>query len=148
MPDATMSGACLCGAVRFEVEPPSRSVCHCHCNNCRRAHGAGVVTWAVFPERALRLTRGEQTLRRYLTETGATRSFCGTCGSPLFYASPRWPGEVDVAVACLDGPPDQLPSGHTYADRAPAWCPIQDALPRYGGESGSQPLCATAPPAG
>jgi hypothetical protein len=35
---------------------------------------------------------------------------------------------------------DQLPEMHYFADRAPAWCPITDDLPRLGGESGDQPL--------
>ncbi len=137
---STFRGSCTCGAVRFEADAPPKFVAHCHCVNCRRAHGAGSVTWAGFPEGQFRLTAGEGELRRYRTETEATRSFCGTCGSPMFFASPRWAGEVHVAVACLDDPIAPLPGGHAYADRAPAWFPIHDELPQYGGDSGVEPL--------
>lgn len=140
MDDRPLRGSCYCRTVRFQVEPPSRFVAHCHCDNCRRAHGAGFVTWAGFPQARLRIEAGESELRSFLTETGATRSFCGRCGSPLFFESPRWAGEVHVAVASLEDPPDKAPSVHVYADRAPEWCPIQDALPRFGGEGGNQPL--------
>ena len=40
-----VEGGCLCGAVRFSLELPSKWCAHCHCSMCRRAHGAGYVTW-------------------------------------------------------------------------------------------------------
>jgi len=33
-------GQCLCGAVRFELQPPWRWFAHCHCSTCRRHHGS------------------------------------------------------------------------------------------------------------
>ena len=41
-----VSGGCLCGAVRFTAKLPSKWCAHCHCSLCRKAHGAGYVTWA------------------------------------------------------------------------------------------------------
>jgi hypothetical protein len=41
----TVSGGCLCGAVRFRVELPTLFCAHCHCSMCRRNHGAAYVTW-------------------------------------------------------------------------------------------------------
>lgn len=35
----TVTGACLCGAVRFEADRPPRRITHCHCSMCRRATG-------------------------------------------------------------------------------------------------------------
>jgi len=37
----TVRGACLCGAVQFEVTLPTLGCCHCHCSVCRRFSGAG-----------------------------------------------------------------------------------------------------------
>ena len=140
MESNTVQGSCLCGRVRFEAELPTRFVAHCHCVNCRRAHGAGLVTFAGFPEGQFRITAGEESLTDYLTDTEATRRFCGRCGSTLTYSSPRWPDEVHVAVANLLDPLDQLPTEHAYADRSPDWCPILDDLKQHGGESGVEPL--------
>ena len=136
--DRPVTGSCLCGAVRFAVRLPSRFCAHCHCPNCRRAHGAAFVTWAGFKEEQVRLLSGEEALRRYLTDTGATRSFCSRCGSPLFYEGPRWPGEVHVALASLEGQIDRAPSAHVYVDDRAEWWSIADALPQYGGESGME----------
>ena len=140
MSPKSVPGSCLCGSVRFEVTPPARFVAHCHCHNCRRAHGAAFVTWAGFPDGQFRVTAGDGELQRYQTDTDATRSFCGRCGSTLLFASPRWAGEVHVVLANLDGDLGQRPTGHAYADRATTWCPILDDLPRFGGEDGGERL--------
>ena len=110
--------ACYCGAVRFEVSPPAERMGHCHCVNCRRAHGAGVWTWATFPEDRVRVVAGGDELVRYQSDTQAVRSFCRVCGSTLTYESPRWPGVIDLSLANFLDPLDAQPSRHAYADRA------------------------------
>jgi hypothetical protein len=131
-------GGCYCGAVRFEVTLPTRFCAHCHCDNCRGAHGAAFVTWAGYPDAQFRLTAGEDVLRRYETETGATRSFCGRCGTTLLYQSPRWAGEVHVARNNIEGDIDRLPGAHVYVDHGASWFEITDDLPRYGGKTGTE----------
>lgn len=135
-----LQGTCACGKVRFEAQLPTRFVSHCHCVHCRHAHGAAFVTWAGFPAEAFRWTDGQELLRAWTTPTEASRCFCSNCGCTMTFASPRWAGEIHVAVACLAGELDRAPSSHFYADRAPEWAPIHDALPRFGGADGAQPL--------
>ncbi|MAW62091.1 MAG: hypothetical protein CMJ94_14845 [Planctomycetes bacterium] len=143
-----VEGGCSCGAVRFRLQGEVRFVAICHCDNCRRAHGAGGVEWAGYQEEQLEMLAGDSAgalegpaLRSWETPTAARRSFCGQCGSPLFFRSPRWAGEVHVAVAALDGDPGQAPGARVYADRPPAWLPVpEDGLPRRGGEDGVSPL--------
>ena len=98
------------------------------------------MTWAGFPAGQWRLLAGSELLASYVTETGARRSFCSDCGTPLCYRSERWPAEVHVPAAAFTEALDREPAGHVYADRAPAWSPITDDLPRFGGASGTDPL--------
>ena len=69
----------------------------------------------------------------------AQRSFCGRCGTPLFFESTRWPGEVHVTLATLDPrvAATLQPQAHVYwADRVP-WIVVgEDGLPRKD-ETGS-----------
>ncbi len=131
---SAVTASCLCGGVRLEVAGPPLWTCHCHCANCRRAHGAGSVTWAGFPADSLVVRAGADVLRRYVApDTGSTWTSCGTCGSPLAYASPRWPGELHLSVGCLDDASAIVIDHHAYAEEAPGWCPITDALPRSAG---------------
>lgn len=137
--DDKAAGACLCGAVRFEVTFPSRFCAHCHCPNCRRAHGAAFVTWAGFPAGQFRVIEGRDALTDYETDTGATRSFCRRCGTTLLYRGPRWEGEVHVALANIDDPIDRQPSGHVYVDHRAPWWTIHDDLKQFGGKTGMEP---------
>jgi len=137
MTGETRQGRCYCGQVRFEVTLPSRFCAHCHCDNCRAAHGAAFVTWVGFPDAQFRLTAGEG-LRHYPTETGATRSFCDTCGTTLFFRSPRWAGEWHVTRQSIEGEIDRAPAAHVYVDHGASWYTITDDLPRYGGKTGTE----------
>src|SRR4051794_3761233 len=96
-PVKTTDGACLCGAVTFSIALPPKWVAHCHCSMCRRAHGAPFVTWVGVASDAFTLTRGE--VQSYASSADATREFCARCGSPLFFRSKRWSGEVHIARA-------------------------------------------------
>ncbi len=133
-------GNCLCGAIRFEVEPPGRFCAHCHCQNCRRAHGAAFVTWVGYPVQQFRFTAGEENLVRYRTDTGATRSFCRHCGTTLFYEGPRWESEIHIARAVINGDIERSPGAHVYVDHKADWHEITDDMPRYGGKTGMEPL--------
>lgn len=127
-------GECLCGAVRFEVAPPTRWCLHCHCTLCRKAHGAPFVTWFGVGKDRLRLTRGETTVRWRESSDHGRRAFCNACGSQLFFESTRWPDQIDIARALVDGPIDREPSAHVHLSSKVDWVEIDDALGRYPGE--------------
>jgi hypothetical protein len=134
------AGACLCGAVRFAIDLPTRWVAHCHCSMCRRAHGAAFVTWASVAAPQFRVTEGEAEVARYASSPDATRSFCRRCGASLWFTSTRWAGEVHVARALIDGPLDRDPQVHAFYDDKAPWIAVADGLPRRGGRSGVEPL--------
>lgn len=135
----TYTGGCLCGAVRWAVDGEPKFVAHCHCSQCRRAHGAPLVTYAGFREEQFAVTAGPEHLKAFNSETGATRSFCSQCGSTLLFASPRWAGEVHVSLVSFDESRNLKPRGHFYVDHGASWFPITDDLPQYGGEDGASP---------
>jgi hypothetical protein len=135
-----VSGACLCGRVRFEASMPSLFCAHCHCSICRRSHGAGYVTWFAVPRAQLRITEGESELVRYQSSEHGTRAFCGRCGSSLFFESTLGGDRVDIALANMEGPIDREPQLHAFFDCRADWVTVGDSLPRLGGESGVEPL--------
>lgn len=126
----TIGGACLCGGVTFELAARPSYVVHCHCTMCRRAHGAGVVTWASFPVSALRLTAGADRLVDYHSSAEAVRRFCGVCGASLFFESRKWPGQLDVALANLTAPLAEQPMMHVWWNEHVPWLELGDDLPR------------------
>ena len=136
----TLTGTCLCGEVRFEVEPPVKFCAHCHCSMCRRAHGAAFVTWTGVVAERFRVTQGDTRLQRYESSPEATRSFCSQCGTTLFFESQRWAGEIHIVVSNLQPDHGLIPQAHVFFDDRADWVEIADALPRLGGASGVEPL--------
>ena len=143
MTQATVTGACLCGGVRFRAALPAKWVAHCHCSMCRRAHGAGFVTWAGFPSAAVAIDSGNELLHRYRSSAQATRSFCRHCGSMLFFESGNWPGEIHVTLGSLDSAEGLEPQVHAYWSNHVPWA-IEDAAglptidpPDHGGQASS-----------
>ena len=97
------------------------------------------MTWVGFPKEQVTVLSGDDSLHRYRTDTGATRSFCDRCGSTLFYEGPRWPGEVHVTRANIKGKIDREPSHHVFVDDRASWWTITDGLPQHGGASDEDP---------
>lgn len=132
-PGATAVHAqCLCGAIQLDAALPSLWLSHCHCTRCRLAHGAAFVTWVGLEESGCTLHDPQGALRWYRADTRAERGFCSRCGSTLFFRSPRWPGELHVAVANIDTPLDRAPQAHTHWETHVDWCALDphDGLPR------------------
>lgn len=127
-----ITGACLCTAVRFAITPPTKWCAHCHCSMCRRAHGAAFVTWVGVPSEQFQITEGVDRVVRYASSKEAVRSHCGVCGSPMFFESTRWPGEVHVAVGCVNDPLDKKPVAHVAFDHRVDWLTVNDDLTKMG----------------
>jgi hypothetical protein len=128
-------GSCLCGAVRFQAKLPTKWVAHCHCNYCRRAHGAPFVTWAGFPTEQFSLEPEASAPQWYASSPGARRAFFGSCGSPMFFESERWPGEVHIARALFKDALDKEPSAHVFYESHVSWLQINDDLPKKVSQS-------------
>jgi len=133
-------GSCLCGAVRFEVDLPTLVCAHCHCAMCRKSHGAGYVTWFSVPRSQLRCLAGDDRLVRFASSDHGTRSFCGECGSSLFFETTRHPENLDVVLANMDAAIDRDPQIHAFFSDRAAWVQVEDSLPRLGGATGFEPL--------
>jgi hypothetical protein len=132
-----ITGGCHCGAVRYEAASPPERHSICCCNDCRRTAGAPMVAWAIWPNDAVKVTKGSPKVRQ--SSPHAERSFCGDCGTGLFYVSETYlPGKIDVASATLDAP-DGIPAPAAMVQAAEriGWAAhIHElpAFPRYPGQ--------------
>jgi hypothetical protein len=98
---------------------------------CRRAHGAGYVTWVGFSSGQFKLISGDHHLLWYESSPGARRGFCSTCGSTMLFESSRWAGETHVALGCIDGPIDREPQANVFHASHVNWMPLDDALKAF-----------------
>ena len=132
-------GSCLCGAVRFRIEPPYVAFQYCHCSRCRKTSGSAHCANLFVPTAQFAWTAGEAEVRRH--EHAAARAFCtgfcATCGSRLPWITRN--GKLAIVPAgALDGDPGDRPARSVhFASRAPwyascAELPVFDEEPPRG----------------
>ena len=126
-----IAGGCLCGEVRYEVDPPFLRAGHCHCVRCRKHSGAAVCTQARVLQEQFRLISGAEFIRIYGKGQGTVKVFCKNCGSSLFGG--EWPDgpEVSIRMGTFDDDPGIRPQFHTFVSAKAPWVEILDDLPQY-----------------
>ena len=126
------TGRCLCGDIQFSAQLPSLWVAHCHCTMCQRSSGAAFVTWVGLDDARCSIKDPCHRLTWYRSSELGERGFCSRCGSTLFFRSPRWSGELHVALANFLGPVDRAPQAHVFWDTHVDWVKpdANDGLPR------------------
>jgi len=131
--EAPLTGACLCGGVRFEVTEPLVSASYCHCTRCQRRTGTAASAQGRVVPGSLRVTAGEELIRAYDPgDGGFLKLFCSQCGSGLWSRSPEDPEVMSVRLGILDSDPGIRPSYRQFVAYAAPWEPLpDDGLTRY-----------------
>ena len=124
-----ITGACLCGAIRYEISGPLLDAGNCHCSMCRKAHGAAFATYANVNAAEFQWTRGEELVSCYESSPGSGRVFCTVCGSTLGATED---GRIDsVTLGTVERDPGIKPRSHIFVGSKAPWHDIADALPRF-----------------
>jgi hypothetical protein len=132
MSDIPLTGGCLCGGVRFEVDEPLTGASYCHCTRCQRRTGTAASAQARIVPGSLRVTSGQELVKEYRPEGGFPKVFCSACGSQLWSRHPQNPDELSVRMGVFDDDPGVRPSYRQFVAYAADWEPIpDDGLPRY-----------------
>lgn len=117
MPERT--GGCLCGAVRFTAKSLS-GFGVCHCEQCRR--WAGSALFAVTVPAADMEIEGAEAIRAYRSSDWASRAFCGTCGSVLWYRYDKGvddAGDYELTIGLLDDADGLTLEREIFSDQKP-----------------------------
>lgn len=132
----TASGACQCGAVRFQISGAFERFFLCHCSRCRKdtgsAHGANLfsstatITWL----------SGQDRVKTYrIPGTRHQKCFCSECGSAL----PRdqvQDGLLIVPAGSLDSAVDIRPDSHICCASRAEWDAHLEDVPKMDGVPG------------
>lgn len=126
-----LTGGCLCGQVRFEIEPNFLAYRYCFCSRCRKVRGSAHAANIFVPEDAFRWLEGEERVRRFDLE-GARfgNCFCGNCGSPVPRQALAGKAYL-IPAGTLDRDPGIGPDGAIFWDSRAAWLPPADALEKF-----------------
>lgn len=76
-----MTGECLCGQVKFEIEGELANFYQCHCSLCRKATGSASNTATFVKADSFRWIYGQSNISTFQKPTGYRNDFCSVCGS-------------------------------------------------------------------
>jgi hypothetical protein len=117
---ATRTGRCLCGAVQFVATNAGTDIGVCHCRMCQRWTGLALMALTVR-EADLAIT-GSEHVMTYASSDWATRSWCGKCGSNLWYritADGPHKGNYEIPIGLFNDPDGFTLRRELFADRRP-----------------------------
>lgn len=127
----TLSGACLCGRVQYEIHGEPRFMYQCFCGKCRAASGASLVTNIIVDAARFRITAGKERLSAYESSPQKFRHFCANCGSPIYSHGEKTKHIVAVRCGTLKQDPDLGIAYHAFVASKAPWASICDDQPQF-----------------
>lgn len=135
----SMTGRCLCGAVKITLTGDHKEVGTCHCTICRR--------WGSGPCMAIDVGKdieieGRDHVRVYRSSEWAERAFCDTCGTSLYYRLLETGGH-SLSAGILDDQSDLTLTSQIFVDEKPAYYTFANETKTM---TGAEVFAAFAPP--
>jgi hypothetical protein len=108
--------------VQLEIDLPAFWAWHDHSRASRRAQGCAYATYIGCWKSRVCVVKGRRNMSSFEEPaTQATRSFCATCGTPLFYERANAPKMVNIPRALFDARTGREPLYHVKLEEAPEW---------------------------
>lgn len=126
-----ITGKCLCGAVRYQVNATPVLVRTCWCRVCQFIGAGSATVNAIFPSAAFAL-EGAVSIYTSVADSGNVmhRRFCPACGTHVFGTTDARSDIVVVRVGTFDDPELVRPAVTIWTSSAPSWACIDPHLPQ------------------
>lgn len=132
MPNIT--GACLCGNVRFHTQAEPEFIGNCHCDDCRKSSGSVYATYVFMQKEDVHLT-GQTHSYSHVVPSGnvLTKHFCPNCGSQIFHVGQRRPTWIGLRAGCIHEHVHVKPQINLFAGHKVTSTPLDPVLPAPAG---------------
>lgn len=121
-------GSCLCKSVLYQADCDAQPIVHCHCETCRKSHGAAFSSVMAIPRESFSWTMGSEKLKSIESSPGKLRHFCSTCGSHLM-AERVETQMIMLRLGCLDTQVEQKAIAHIWRSDGVDWYDPKDEIP-------------------
>jgi len=117
----TISGNCLCEAVKFELENDFQQFYQCHCKQCQQLTGTAFASNLFTAPDNIEWLQGEDKIRRYDHPTRTfSWSFCDHCGSTLPFVTKSGKALL-VPAGCLNQAPNLQLQANIFVAETACW---------------------------
>ena len=130
-----ITGGCLCGAIRYEIDGEPFRIANCHCDDCRKATGSAYATNLFFKEGQIKILQGTPKKFEHLADSHNTmiKEFCSDCGSQVFGSGANRPGVKNIKVGSIDDAHFVKPQVNLYTAHALSCSYIDDKIDNFQG---------------
>ncbi|HEY5006352.1 MAG TPA: GFA family protein [Caulobacteraceae bacterium] len=125
----TITGGCLCGAIRYEAASEPIYAGYCYCGDCRKASGSGFAPFMGFAASAVRFS-GEPRVFTCKAANGgdSDRNFCTICGGLVFGGVIGQVEQHTIYAGTLDDPSRFHPTMAIFNRDRPDWVLLPPGL--------------------
>jgi len=131
----TITGGCLCGAVKLSISAPPLGARTCWCRLCQHLGAGGPTVNVIFPAEAVGVD-GAVSWYESVADSGnrMARGFCPKCGSGVFSKSAALPHLLIVRAGALDDPNLIAPTRSIWTAQAPKGACIDPRSEQFEGQ--------------
>ena len=122
-----LTGTCLCKGVSFEIRGMPDGIIACHCSQCRKSSGHFQVGVEIRMDQLV--MSSDDGLSWYRASDIATRGFCSTCGSSLFW-KPDHGRYISVMAGALEHATGLRLQKHIFVADKGDYYEIEDGVPQ------------------
>jgi hypothetical protein len=127
-----MKGSCLCGSIKYEIDPPFKLFQYCHCSRCRKFTGSAHAANLFVPREQFRWLEGEELVGKYDLQEAKylATSFCKNCGSSMPWEV-KGVANMAVPAGTLDEDPGIKPQQNIFCGSQASWYVESSSLPKH-----------------
>ena len=122
----THLGTCFCGTVEIKATGTPVEMGYCHCDSCRSYSGAPLMSFILWKDQDVEVTKGAEHIGRFNKSEMSHRRFCSKCGGHLFTEHPGL-GFTDVHAPVL---PTIAFKPVVHLNYAETVLPMKDGVPK------------------
>jgi hypothetical protein len=128
-----LTGACCCGAVRYEIRARPTALYRCHCTDCQRQTGSAYAMSMFVPRDSVVVTSGTPKAWRRRADSGRFMAcvFCPDCGTRLWNEPEARPGTTVVKPGTLDDTSWLRPVGDLWTRSRQPWVALAPGEPHF-----------------
>ena len=131
----SITGQCLCGAVRYQATEAPIVTRTCWCRVCQYIGAGSATVNAIFRRQTVQISGTTRDFPcRADSGSHMHRQFCTQCGTHLFAYADERPHLLVVRVGTLDDRESAQPTSTIWVSAAPSWSCIDQALPQVAGQ--------------
>jgi len=125
-----ISGECLCGKIKYQLNTSLGAAISCHCSRCRKAFSGAGSAGARVNESDFHWITGEDLLTAYYVDNSAHGlGFCNCCGTTLVRLLDR--KVVGIMLGPLNGNPNIKLSAHIFVGSKASWDEVGSEISQY-----------------